>query len=125
MKPGQGQETGSVLIDALVAIGVLTLTMAFAAEAIGNGVVRTREGERSRMAGLEARSRLAEVGGDIALVPGSASGEDADMVWTVDIAPSSATGSAAVPMLDVTVDVRGSDGAHLATLKSLRTVGAS
>ena len=103
----------------------MTLTMVFAAEAIGDGAVRSREGERSRMAELEARSRLAEVGADIPLVPGSASGEDGELVWTVAIAPAAMNAGGAAPVLEVSVDVTGSDGVHLAGLKSLRIAGAS
>ena len=88
-------ESGSVLVDALVAIGVMAITLALAAEAVGDGAIRTRAVERSRMAALEARSRLAEVGGDISLAPGRASGEDGDLVWTVDIAPGPAGGGGA------------------------------
>jgi hypothetical protein len=126
MKRLGGQDKGSVLVDALVAIGVMTLTMVFAAETVGAGALRTRAGERSRMADLEARSRMAEVGGDIPLVPGSASGEDDDMVWTVDVAPAApAVAGEAAPLLEVTVTVAGSDGARLARLHSLRVGGAS
>ncbi len=118
------RERGSVLVDALVAIGVMTVTLALAAQVVGEGARRTGAVERSRLAALEARSRLAEVGGDIALAPGRSSGTDDDLVWTVDIAPRPAAAAArSGPLLDISVTVGGPDGPPLATLRSVRVAG--
>ena len=122
----RARERGSVLIDALVAIGVMTVTLVMAAQTLGDGARRTAAGERSRLALLEARSRLAEVGGDIPLVVGDAQGVDGDMVWRVDIAPGPPTGGAAgVGLLQVTVAVSDRGGPELATLRTLRLGAAT
>jgi len=118
-------EAGSILIDALVAIGVIAITLAFAAEAVGDGALRTRAGEEVRMAELEARSRLAEVGGDLPLVEGRAQGVDGDLIWTVDIMPESSPtldGGAALMAVKVTVGDRARP--NIVSIRSLRAAGA-
>jgi hypothetical protein len=115
-------DRGSVLVDALVAIGVMAVALTLGAEAVGDGARRTAEGERSRLATLEARSRLAEVGADIPLSAGRASGEDGALVWSVDIEPASG-GDSATPLMAISVSVRDTNGAVLATLQSLRAGG--
>jgi len=114
-------DQGSILVDALVAIGVIGITLAFAAETVGGSALRTGAGERTRLAGLEARSRMAEVGGDIPLSPGQAGGEDGDLVWAVEIAPAaSADTTHGASLMDVTVTVAMHGGPNLVTLHSLR-----
>ena len=116
-------DQGSVLVDALVAIGVIAITLAFAGETVGGAALRTKAGEQTRLAGLEARSRLAEVGADIPLSVGQASGEDGDLIWAVDIEPAPGA-SGSVSLLDVTVTVAARGGPNLAKLHSLRIGGA-
>ena len=117
------KDQGSVLVDALVAIGVIGIALAFAGETVGGSALRTAAGERSRLAGLEARSRMAEVGADIPLTPGQASGEDGDLTWSVDIAPAPGASGQAGSLMTVTVTVAARDGRPLVTLKSLRLGG--
>lgn len=111
-----GRDDGSVLIDALTAIGIMTLALAIGAQVIAQGARRTHASEQSRLATLEARSRLAEVGADIALVPGRVSGQDGDLVWNVDIEPDG--GGAGLLKVHVVVGAPGH--AALASLDSLR-----
>jgi hypothetical protein len=122
--PRKPSEAGSILIDALVAIGVIAITLAFAAEAVGDGARRTRAGEEVRMAELEARSRLAEVGGDLALAEGRAQGVDGDLVWTIDVTPQSAPtldGGALLMAVKVTVGDR--TRPDIVSISSLRAAG--
>lgn len=115
-----------MLVDALVAIGVMAIVLTTAATVVGDGARRTSAGERGRLAALEARSRLAEVGADIPLTPGRSGGEDGDLVWTVDIAPEAgATALKAGRLLSVSVTVADGEGATLATLRSLRFAGTA
>ncbi len=124
MSPRDG-ETGSILIDALVAIGVIAITLAFAAQAVGDGALRTRAGEEVRMAELEARSRLAEVGGDVPLAEGRAQGVDGDLVWTVDITPEAApTLDGGAPLMAVKVTVGDRARPDIVSIRSLRAAGA-
>ncbi len=115
-----------MLVDALVAIAIMAVILTFAAQAAGDGARRTAASERSRLAVMEARSRLAEVGADIPLSPGRASGEGGDLVWLVDIAPADAVTSGLTGgLLAVVVTVKArKGGAELATLRSLRVRAA-
>ena len=113
-----------MLVDALVAIGILGLTLAFAADAVGDGARRTRAAELSRLAVLEARSRLAEVGGDIPLQAGRDTGEDAGLEWQVDVAPASGFAGKVGRLMEVTVQVSAPGRPALATLHSQRLAGA-
>ena len=79
--------------------------------------------ERSRLAMLEARSRLAEVGADIALAPGVSSGQDGDLSWRVEIAPVAASAARIGRLMDVTVDVS-QGGRPGAVLRSMRLAPA-
>jgi len=122
LKPTRQQsDSGSVLIDALVAIGVIAITLAFAAQAVGDGALRTRAGEEARMAMLEARSRLAEVGGDLPLADGRAGGVDGDLIWTVDIETQSApTLDGGVPLMAIKVTVGDRTRPDIVSIRSLR-----
>lgn len=113
-----------MLVDALVAMALLTLTLAFAAQAVGDGARRTAAAERSRLAALEAQSRLDEVGGDIPLQVGRDEGQDAGLTWRVDISPAAGLASAQGRLLDVAVQVYAPGGGLLATLRSRRMGGA-
>ncbi len=125
MIPGGDGERGSVLIDALVAIGVIAITLAFAAQAVGDGALRTRAGEQVRMAALEARSRLAEVGADLPLAEGRSGGVDGDLVWTVDITrETQATIDGGAPLLAVKVTVGDPTRPDIVSISSLRAVGS-
>jgi hypothetical protein len=117
-------DAGSVLIDALVAIGVIAVTLAFAAQAVGDGALRTRAGEEARLAALEARSRLAEVGGDLPLVEGRAQGVDGTLIWTVDISPQgSPTLDGGAPLMAVKVTVGDRGHPDLVSIVSLKAAG--
>lgn len=124
MSGGGTSERGSVLVDALVAIGIMGLTLAFAADAVGDGARRTHAAELSRLAVLEARSRLAEVGGDIPLQAGRDTGEDAGLEWQVDVAPASGFAGKVGRLMEVTVQVSAPGRPALATLHSQRLAGA-
>ena len=109
-------ERGSVLVDALVAIGIMTLALGMGAEAIGAGARRTGASEQSRLATLEARSRLAEVGADIPLAPGRTNGGDGILAWSVEIEPA----GGAAGLLSVHVAVSAPGRGVLASLDSVR-----
>jgi hypothetical protein len=114
-----GGEAGSVLVEAMVACAILAMTLALACRAVGDGAHRTGGAERSRLAMLEARSRLDEVGADIALAPGVSSGEDGELVWRVEIAPADSSGAANGRLMDVRVGVE-QGGRQVVSLHSLR-----
>lgn len=117
-------DDGSVLIDALVAVGVLTVTLVLAGEAVGDSAKRTRLAESHRLAALEAASRMAEVGADISAAPGQSQGVDGPLVWSIDISPSGeGAATDGTRLLDVKVVVTDQAGHPLSSLHSLR-VGA-
>ena len=118
------REQGSVLVEAMVAAGVMAMTLAVAYRAAGDGALRTQAADRSRLAVLEAQSRLAEVGGDIALAPGQSSGRDGDIAWRVDVAPAAAQGAGA-RLLAVSASAGPRDGPPRVTLRTLRIAPAN
>ena len=113
-------DRGSVLVDALVGLGVLTITLTLAAQAVQSGLHRSRRQEDVRMAQLVARSRLAAVGADIPLAAGRTTGVDGAMSWVVTVAPEGAGAS----LLAVSVEVKDGQGSSLADLQTLRSAGA-
>ena len=117
-------EAGSVLVEAMVALAIVAATLTVACQAVGSGARRTAAVEASRLAMLEARSRLEEVGTDIPLAPGESSGQDAGLLWRVVIAPAQGSGAANGQLMDVVVTAeRG--GRDLARLHSLRWATAA
>ena len=111
MSSACGPDQGSVLVDTLVAIAIMSLTLVLAAHAVGDGARRTRAAEASGLETLEARSRMAEVGADIPLQPGRDSGEDGALDWQVEIAPAPGPG----------VQIRAADGCKCPGLNRRRT----
>ncbi|MBV9509540.1 MAG: hypothetical protein JO303_04585 [Caulobacteraceae bacterium] len=118
------RDQGSVVADALVAIGVMAITLTYAGQVIGDSALRAKTGEQRRLAELEARSRMAEVGADIPLAPGQARGEDGDLVWTVDISPATDTPNPGGGLLEIDVSAGVHGTPDLVTLRSLRVGGA-
>ncbi len=117
---GRPSDAGSVLVDALVGLGILAITLTLAAQAVQDGLRRSRRQEDARMAQLVARSQLASVGADIPLAPGRRSGADGPLLWAVTVTPDAGSGG----LLSVAVEVDDARGARLATLRSLRTAGS-
>ena len=105
-----------MLVEAMVAAGIMAMTLAVAYRATGDGALRTGAAERSRLAVLEAQSRLAEIGSDIALAPGESSGIDAGLAWRVEVSPAGGSGR----LRAVAVEVGPAAGRPLVTLHSLR-----
>jgi hypothetical protein len=110
-------DAGSVLVDALVAVSIMAITVALAGTAVGDGALRSRAAEQARLAQLEARSRLDEVGGDIPLTVGQASGVDGEIAWSVDITPGEG-GDGRLLHVSAAAGPRGR--APMATLNTLR-----
>ena len=108
-----------MLVEAIVAVAIMATVSAVACRAVGDGAHRAAAVDRARLARLEARSRLDEVGADIALAPGVSAGRDAGFDWRVEI--TAAEGSAAENgrLMDVTVDVS-QDGRRAFSLHSMR-----
>ena len=108
------------MVEAMVAVAIMAMTLAVAYRATGDGAIRTGAAERSRLAVLEAQSRLAEVGGDIALAPGESSGVDGDLAWRVEVSPAPSAPGGSGRLMAVLVEVGPSQGRTLVSLRSLR-----
>ncbi len=115
----RAHEAGSVLVEALVALAIVAVTLTVACQAVGQGARRTAAVETSRLAMLEARSRLEEVGADIPLAPGESSGQDVGLLWRVVVTPAQGSGAANGRLMDVVVTAE-RDGREAARLHSLR-----
>ncbi len=99
------RDDGSVLVEAIVAVAIMASVLAVACRAVGDSAHRVAAVDRARLARLEARSRLDEVGADIALAPGVSAGRDAGFDWRVEITPSEGAVAANGRLMDVAVDV--------------------
>ncbi len=117
-----GGESGSVLVEALVASAMVALVLAFAYRAMGEGALRARAAEEARLATLVAQSRLAAVGRDIPLEPGETKGLEGGFQWRVEVSPvadGSGGASGAGQLYAVTAAVQARQGDRVA-LRSLR-----
>jgi general secretion pathway protein I len=105
--------SGFTLVEVLVALAILALTFTFAYRAMSGGLGRLADDSRSERAVLLARSQLARVGHDIALIDGETGGRAADgFSWQVRIAPyGRAVGGLAGHL--VVVDVAWLDGREM------------
>jgi hypothetical protein len=123
-KPGGrrfDRQSGSVLVEAMVAVAVIAMILAVTYRSIGDSVLRARAAEVARTAGLIAQSRLAMVGAEIPLSPGDVSGVEGDFVWHVRIEPAPQDASAMGELMSVTSAVRRrTDRADRAVLYSQR-----
>ena len=100
---GDGRsEAGSALVEALVAVALVALVLAFAYRSMGEGALRSRAAEASRMATLIAQSRLAAVGADIPLAAGDTQGLDGEFLWRVEVRPDMREASPAGQLYEVT-----------------------
>ena len=108
----------------MVASAIVAMTLTFACRAVGDGARRTNAAERSRLALLEARSRLDEVGADIPLSPGVSSGQDGALVWRVEVGPAEGADPSSHQLMDVVVGVS-AGGRPIASLHSLRMAPAA
>ncbi|HEX2817817.1 MAG TPA: hypothetical protein VHN39_15600 [Phenylobacterium sp.] len=118
-------QSGSVLVEAMVAVAVIAMMLTVTYRAVGESVLRARAAEASRTAGLIAQSRLAMVGAEIPLRPGDTTGVDTGFTWRVLIEPAAQDRSAMGELLSVTASVRRPAGAaDLAVLRSQRLAPA-
>ena len=116
-----GNERGSVLIEALVAVAILGGILALGFRNAGESALRTHRAELRRMAGLVAQSQLARVGADIPLARGTLQGVDGDFACTLTQLPAAVPPSRTGRLIVVAVDVRNRDGgASAARLQTLR-----
>jgi hypothetical protein len=123
--PRLHRQSGSALVEAMVAVAVIAMMLAVTYRAVGESVLRARAAEAGRTAALIAQSRLAMVGSEIPLSPGETTGVDAGFAWRVFIEPADQDSSAMGQLLSVTASVRrpdhaGGRGADLAVLHSQR-----
>ena len=113
-------ESGSALIEAVVAVAIVAMMLAVTYRSVGDSVLRARAAEASRTAMMVAQSRLALVGSEIPLQPGETTGVDGGYSWRVEIAPAEAGPSAVGQLLSVTASVRDRGPADRAVLRTLR-----
>lgn len=116
------RESGSVLIEAMVAAAMVALMLGAMYSSIGDSTMRERVITQKRMALLIAQSEMDAVGSTLPLSPGATGGVNGPYTWRVSIEPyvASLGVSNAGPLYQVTVSVRASDGnAALVTLRTL------
>jgi general secretion pathway protein I len=115
-------ESGSVLIEAMIASAMVALMLAAMYQSIGDSATRHRVIVEKRMALLIAQSEMDAVGSSLPLSPGSTGGVEGLYRWQVAIQPfaTSQGVSKAGPLYQITVSVKANDrNVPLVTLKSL------
>jgi type II secretory pathway pseudopilin PulG len=112
-------DTGSILVEALVAIAIVAMMLAAGYSVIGASALRARAAETARTAGLIAQSQMSAVGATIPLEPGDTDGVEGGFTWNVAIDEDPAEASTTGRLLRVTVTVR-TERAERARLTSLR-----
>ncbi len=110
-------ESGSVLVEALVAVLIVAAMAGLWFETLGQGARQQRNLADRRTAMLVAQSQMATVGVITAIVPGETTGSDAGMDWRVTVQrfPDGGEG-----IDKVTVSAGRPGAGDLATLQSLR-----
>jgi type II secretory pathway component PulJ len=115
------RESGSALVEAMVAVAVIAMMLAVTYRVVGESVLRSRAAEASRTASMIAQSRLASVGADIPLAPGETTGVDGAFTWRVEIEPEPEEAGGMGHLLAVTASVRERGGVvDRAVLRTLR-----
>lgn len=116
-------DSGSILIEALIASAIVALMLAATYRSIGDASLRTQKAEERRAALLVAQSQLASAGITQPLLAGATAGIDGDLAWQIDVAPygfsSDENDVGQLERLTVSVRRRNTDQ-DLVTLSSLR-----
>jgi hypothetical protein len=81
------RESGSVLIEAMVAAAMVAIMLGAMYRSIGDSAMRDHALAEKRMALLIAQSEMDSVGSILPVVPGSAGGTQDGFAWRVDIQP--------------------------------------
>jgi type II secretory pathway pseudopilin PulG len=118
-------EAGSILVEAIIAAGIVAVMMAALYTSIAGSAQRQQMVSDRRLALLVARSELATIGEETPATVGTTTGISGDYGWRIDIAPygGDLTPSAAGPLGIITVQVfKGGQGRSLATLRTLRVM---
>jgi hypothetical protein len=110
-------ETGSILIEALVAVLIVAAVTGLWFETVARVAGQHERAADRRTAMLVAQSQLATVGVLNVVVPGETRGRNADFDWRIAIEPNPDAG----PGVDtVEVSVSRDGKGRLATLRTLR-----
>ena len=116
-------ERGSAFVDAVLAAGIVAITLSATFQVIADGAGRQRAADLRRSALLVAQSEMDAVGAEIPLQAGAQDGVSGDFVWRVEISPyaEDSDANAVGPVWRVAVGVRRrGESAALVTLDSLR-----
>lgn len=119
------RDGGSMLVEAIIAAGIVAVMMAALYTSIAGSASRQQMLSDRRLALLVARSAMATVGEETPSTVGTTTGVNGDYAWRIDIAPygGDLTPSAAGPLGVITVQVfKGGQGRSLATLRTLRVM---
>ena len=125
-RSGKRQE-GIALVEVLVALLILSMSLAALFQVVADSADRARHIEEVRAARLIAQSQLAAAGTSVPLDSGPVAGNEGPFFWWLSASPySDGDRSEAGALWSVTVGVRlRSGGPALVVLRSLRVVRAS
>jgi len=120
LSPSSNEE-GFGLVEAVIALAIIASVLGITFQTIAHAQRSAAEVEARRLAMLEARSVLAQVGVTIPLAAGASRGISEGWSWHVDISPdASETPRQDVAISRVTVTVQNGASRTLAHLQTLR-----
>ena len=120
-------QAGFTLLEVLIALAIMGVALVASMQALSGGLAGTRRAEAAGQALLTARSLMDRVGTELPVAPGSQSGSEAGLSWTIAIArrpePAKKDQQAAtdrsLPAFDVVVTVA-AEGASPVSLTTIR-----
>jgi len=117
----RGNEEGFGLVEAVIALAIVAAMLGITFQTIAHAQRSAADVEARRLAMLEARSVLAQVGVTIPLAAGSAQGAADGWAWHVDISPDAGDAPHQdVPISRVAVTIQDGASRTLAHLETLR-----
>jgi type II secretory pathway pseudopilin PulG len=120
-------DSGSVLIETVIAAGIMAMILGTGFSAIASSLKRSRTLEDQQRAILVAQSQMALIDHVVSGNYGQRNGIDTDLAWQVTIEPyvNEAASASDLSLVQVTVDVfKGDSSKRLTQLRSLRIAGA-
>lgn len=120
-------DSGSVLIETVIAAGIMAMILGVGFSAIASSLHRSRTLEDQQRAILVAQSQMALIDHVVSGNYGQRNGNDTGLAWQVTVEPyvSETASASELSLVQVTVDVfKGDPPKRLTQLRSLRIAGA-
>jgi type II secretory pathway pseudopilin PulG len=118
------EEDGSILIESIVALAILSLTLTASLSSFADGIRRLQQAEKRVLVLAEARNLIAQASGADFLAGGVAEGEDGlGLRWRLTVEEKQGGAAGRARLFFISAAVRSEDGSE--TLVMLRTLVVS